>query len=239
MNRIRFWGFLAAALGGMALTIALGLWQWGRAKDKIALETAIETRRDLPPLGQEVLLLPASPDLMHRRVTLRGRWLAQDTVYLENRQMQGRAGFYVVTPLRLSGHDAAVLVQRGWIPRDMADRQRLVPVETPSGEVELQARIAPAPAKLYDFDPAARGPIRQNLDWSAFRAETGLPLVPGSVVQVGPASEGLLRDWPMPASGAEKNYGYAFQWWSLATVIFLVYVWFQFIAPARRQARRS
>ncbi len=248
----RFWLLTLAAAAGCALTVSLGFWQWGRAQDKLALEGQIQARRDLPALSQEVLLLPASPDLQHRRVALRGRWLADRTVFLENRQMDGRVGFYVVTPLQLAvpggpgapagaagpqGAGAVVLVQRGWAPRDQVDRTRLPPVETPGGEVTLEGRIAPAPAKLYDFDPAARGPIRQNLDWAAFRAETGLPLVAGSVQQLGPASEGLVRDWPKPASGADKNYGYAFQWWALASVILILYVWFQFIAPRRRASR--
>lgn len=245
----RFWLLTLAAVAGCALTTSLGFWQWGRAHDKLALEAQIQARRELPALSQEVLLLPASPDLQHRRVALRGRWLADRTVFLENRQMDGRVGFYVVTPLQLAGPDTqavpggpaaqapVVLVQRGWAPRDQADRTRLPPVETPTGEVLLEGRIAPPPAKLYDFDPAARGPIRQNLDWAAFRAETGLPLVAGSVQQLGPASEGLVRDWPMPASGADKNYGYAFQWWALASVILILYVWFQFIAPRRRASR--
>ena len=50
-------------------------------------------------------------------------------------------------------------------------------------------------------------------------------------------SDGLLREWPQPASGAGKNIGYAFQWWAIAAVIAVLYVWFQFIQP-RRQARR-
>lgn len=245
---LRFWLLTVAAVAGIALTTSLGYWQWGRARDKLALEAQILARRELPALSQQVLLLPASPDLLHRRVALRGYWLPEHTVFLDNRQMNGRVGFYVVTPLRLTaadGHEAAgagqavVLVQRGWAPRDMRQREQLPPVETPSGEVTLQARIAPAPAKLFDFDPAARGPIRQNLDWAAFRAETGLPLVAGSVQQLGPASEGLARDWPMPASGADKNYGYAFQWWAMASLIFILYAWFQFIAPRRRPARRA
>jgi surfeit locus 1 family protein len=100
--------------------------------------------------------------------------------------------------------------------------------------VTVSGRIAPAPSKLYAFDGADTGPIRQNLDLLAFRAETGLPLLEGSVQQTGAPSEGLLRDWPVPASSADKNYGYAFQWWALCGVIFLLYVWFQFIAPRRR-----
>ena len=67
------------------------------------------------------------------------------------------------------------------------------------------------------------------------RAETGLPLLDVAVRQTGgDASDGLLRDWPEPASGAETNYGYAFQWWALAALTAFLYVWFQFIAPRRK-----
>jgi surfeit locus 1 family protein len=94
--------------------------------------------------------------------------------------------------------------------------------------------MAPPPAKLYAFDTEEKGPIRQNLDLARFRAETGLPLLELSVQQAGPASEGLLRQWPQAGSGAEKNYGYAFQWWALCALIAILYVWFQLVLPRRR-----
>lgn len=227
---------------GLSVTFALGVWQWGRAQEKLSLQAAVQARQALPPLSQEVLqITPRSPDLMHRTVVLRGQWLPAHTVFLDNRQMQGRVGFYVVTPLRLqregqAGGEAVVLVQRGWAPRSFSDRAQLPNVTTPVGEVRVTGRIAPAPSKLYDFGDTNNGPIRQNLDLPAFRAETGLALVEGSVQEIGDPAEGLLRQWPVPASSADKNYGYAFQWWALCGVIFVLYVWFQFIAPRRRQA---
>ena len=194
-----------AALAGIAITLSLGAWQWGRAQQKLALQAAMEARQALPALEADALrVAPGAPDLLHRAVVLHGRWVPEHTVYLDNRQMQGRPGFYVVTPLQLAGQPQAVLVQRGWVPRDFQDRTRLPPVQTPAGEVTVTGRIAPAPAKLYEFDGGAAGPIRQNLDLSAFRAETRLDLLDGSVQQLGPPSEGLLRDWPVPASGAAK-----------------------------------
>jgi surfeit locus 1 family protein len=231
-----------SAVIGVAVTFSLGVWQWGRAHEKLALQAQQQARQALPALGQDTLrIVPRAPDLLHRTVNLRGQWLATHTVYLDNRQMQARVGFYVITPLRLSPGqvgepDAVVLVQRGWVPRSFTDRQQLPAITTPAGEVTVVGRIAPAPSKLYAFDGADTGSIRQNLDLPAFSAETGLPLVEGSVQQTGAPSEGLLRDWPVPASSADKNYGYAFQWWALCGVIFLLYVWFQFIAPRRRPA---
>ena len=171
---------------------------------------------------------------MYRPIQLRGTWLAQYTVFLDNRQMNGKAGFYVVTPLQLEGSRAAVLVERGWAPRNFMRREQLPPVETPPGQVEVRGRLAPPPAKLYEFAGAGEGSIRQNLDLAQWRAETGLALPDVAVRQTGGPSEGLLREWPEASSGAEKNYGYAFQWWALSALISILYVWFQFIAPRRK-----
>ena len=229
-----------AALVGIALTVSLGFWQWGRAQQRNDLHAAIEARAATPPVDAAALLraIDEPQGLLHRPVALRGEWLAERTVFLDNRQMNGVPGFYVVTPLRLQGLDAVVLVQRGWAQRNFARRAELPPVRTPAGTVEVRGRLAPPPAKLYAFDTEEKGTIRQNLDLDRFRAETGLPLLPLSVQQAGAPSEGLLRQWPQPASGAEKNIGYAFQWWAIAALIAILYAWFQFVQP-RRQARRT
>jgi surfeit locus 1 family protein len=223
-----------AAIAGIAATLALGEWQLGRGRSRDALQAAIEQREALPALAQATLLAPQPEQVVHRRIVVRGTWDAPHTVFLDNRQMRGLPGFYIVTPLKLEGSDRAVLVQRGWAPRDFERREKLPPVETPGGIVELAGRIAPPPARLYEFRGEERGPIRQNLDLAPFRTETGLKLVDVSVVQTGPASEGLLRDWPRPGSGSERNYGYAVQWWAMSALIAILYVWFQFIAPRRK-----
>jgi surfeit locus 1 family protein len=235
MKRMRGLLLAVAALAAFSATLSLGFWQWGRAQQKLALHASIEQRGQLPPLDERALLTAANPaQLHHRQVELRGEWVAGHTVFLDNRQLHGRVGFYVVTPLRLAD-GAAVLVQRGWAPRDFNQRDRLPPVQTPAGPVVVHGRLAPPPAKLYEFDPAAQGPIRQNLDLAQFRAETRLALLELSVQQTGAASEGLLREWPEVASGAGKNWGYAFQWWALSGLIAVLYVWFQFIVPRRRR----
>jgi len=229
-----------AALVAIALTLGLGAWQWGRGQQRSAVHEATEARARLAPLAASRLpaRLEADDPLLHRPVLLRGEWLPLRTVFLDNRQMNGVPGFYVLTPLRLQGRDEVILVQRGWIPRNFERRETLPPVPTPAGVVEVRGRLAPPPAKLYAFDKEETGPIRQNLDLTRFRAETGLPLLPYSVQQSGAASEGLLRQWPQAGSGAEKNFGYAFQWWAIAALIAILYVWFQLVLP-RRQARHA
>ncbi len=266
--RARFWLITVAAVIGVLVTLSLGQWQLSRAAQKEGLQRAIETQNRRQPLDQTNFLKLAAPNSeaqpgqenqpgtqikpipeIHRNVILRGQWASQHTVFLDNRQMNAKPGFYVVTPLLLDNSKLAVLVQRGWVARNFTDRASVPLIDTPSGPVEVQGRIAPPPSKLYELGSVDAGVIRQNIDMAKFGAETGLALMPLSVVQMsgvknsgsssrspnngsssvpstGPSKE-LLRDWPVAALTADKNYGYAFQWFGLSALITSLYVWFQ------------
>jgi len=229
---------LLATLAGVALAARLGLWQLDRADQKIAMQTSLESRSREPALdGPSLARSPlAAVAQHHRRVSLRGRWLADRTVLLDNRQMDGKVGFFVVTPLALATGSGVVLVQRGWAPRNFTSRAELPTLTTPEGSVAVDGIVAPAPSRLFEFADAASGPIRQNLDIASFARDTGLDLLPLSVQQVdapGSSADGLLRHWPAPAADVQKHYGYAFQWFALAAGIAFLYVWHRFIRPAK------
>lgn len=233
-QRTRFWIVTVSAVLMAALTFSLGQWQLNRAAQKAALQASLDQQKTLSVLTHADLVATVEfSSLRDRRVELTGQWQAAKTVYLDNRPMNQRPGFWVMTPLRIEGSDQAVLVQRGWIPRDFQDRSRLAPIETPLGTVKVLGRMAPAPGKLYEFAGAQTGPIRQNLDIAAFRVESGVPLLPTLVIETGPASEGLLREWAAPDAGLERHHGYAFQWFGLCALVVGLYVWFQLIAPRR------
>ena len=238
----RHWVVLAAAVVGVLGTARLGQWQLSRAAQKEALQAALDSRASAPVLNQASLATDASiADAQHyRRVHLHGQWVADRTIFLDNRQMNGRPGFFVVTPLRLGEGADAVLVQRGWAPRDMADRTHLPALPAQPGPVEVDGLIAPPPGRLYQFAADTAGAIRQNLDLEGFSRETGLALRPLSVLQsdnTAQPNDGLLRQWPAPAFDVQRHYGYAFQWFALAALITGLYVWFQLVRPRlRRQA---
>jgi len=229
---------LLAALALTAVTARLGWWQLDRAAQKLERQTAIDERRALPPLDDDALRLPGllATDA-YRRVLVRGRWDVAHTVFLDNRSMQSRAGFYVVTPLLLRD-GTAVIVQRGWLPRDVADPARVKPPPTPAGEVEVLGMIAPPPARFYELQAVDSGPIRQNLDVESFSAETRLRLAPLSILQLdgdgSKATDGLLRHWQLPSADVHKHYGYAAQWFALSALTLGLYAWFQIIRPRRR-----
>ena len=229
-ERGRFWLITAAALLGLAVTASLGRWQLGRAAGKEALQANIEASWRQPALDGAALASHADPGaLLHRRIVARGQWVADRTVFLDNRQMDGRPGFLVLTPLRLEGFSLSVLVQRGWVPRNFEDRARVPAIDTPQDLVEVQGGIAPAPSKLYEMGSPESGPIRQNLDLAQFRTETGLLLLGVSIQQTDVAADGLLRNWAPVGTGIDKHHGYAFQWFGLSALIALLYVWFQIV----------
>lgn len=236
---------LLAALVTAAVTARLGVWQMDRAAQKKALQQSVDARRTMPAVSGAELARDAAavPGQVHRQVELQGRWHPEATVFLENRQMQGRPGFFVVTPLVLDD-GTAVMVQRGWLPRDPLDRTRVSAPALAEGRVQVSGRIAPPPSRLYEFDGAASGPIRQNLDVVTFAREFRLELRPLSVLQTAPqtapqtpADDSLLRDWPAPAADVHKHHGYAAQWFALSALTIALYAWFQLLRPRLRRSR--
>jgi surfeit locus 1 family protein len=205
----QFWIVTLSALAMAVLTFSLGMWQLDRAaqKEKISLE-----RRDAQP------------------ISLSGRWLVDQTLYIDNRQMNAKQGFFVVTPLAISDKEY-VLVERGWIARDFMDRKKLQPIQTPAGDVTISARRLPDPAlpAVLADNAASEHPIVQFINLQSLDRSLANLTYKGYVQQLGRASEGLKRDWYEPASGVEKHYGYAFQWFALCALLVGLYIWFQWI----------
>ncbi len=235
--RYRFWLITITSVLALVATLSLGRWQLARAAQKENLQAAMDSKGQQPRLDNRSLAavldvagvasVEGIAKALHRTVNLRGTWVAERTVFLDNRQMNAKPGLYVLTPLWLEGSARVVLVQRGWVARNFIDRASVPDVAAPTGVVEVEGRIAPPPSKLYELGAPERGLIRQNLDLAQFRVESGLALLDVTVQQTGAATEGLLREWPVASSGSAKNYGYAVQWFGLSALIAILYVWFQ------------
>ncbi len=237
-------------LAAVAMTLRLGVWQLDRAQQKLALQAGIEAQAQLPALAAlDLQKVPeAARAQLNRQVLLRGQWLQDETIYLDNRPMAGRVGFVLLTPFLLEGRSEAIMVQRGWAPRDAADRTRLPALPAlPAGTVTIRGRLTATPSKVYELAADEKGLIRQNLDVAAYGQETKRVFMPLTVLQLeaapgasasAPGPDGLLRDWPAPDLGLHKHYGYAFQWFALSALLIGLYVWFQTIRP-RIRARRQ
>ena len=120
----------------IVVTVRLGFWQRDRAHQKEALEAHITQFENAPaqPVGGAPVDLK---DIEFHRVKARGSFVADKVVYLDNRPYNDQPGFYVVMPFKLAD-GGYVLVNRGWLPRNMSNRETIAPYTTPQGEIEIE-----------------------------------------------------------------------------------------------------
>jgi surfeit locus 1 family protein len=255
---------LLVTLVAVITTASLGAWQMRRAAYKQAISAEILDKnqqfarinadlfaiKNIVNEGQRSSWIEAET---HRRAELKGRWLDQHTVFLDNRQMKGRVGFYVATPLLLEGSQDVIWVQRGFAPRDFQDRSR-VPALPPSGEgLTVPGRLIAQIARTYELEakqgtegaaPQASTPPVSSRIWQnlpQIQLEAGMTLLPIALLQTQAvdAADNLQRDWPAIDTGVAKHHGYAFQWFALCALLIALYVWFQIIQPRRKSRDAS
>jgi surfeit locus 1 family protein len=225
--RFRLVPFIATVLL-VALGITLGQWQDRRAAGKIAIEQTLEARAKAGPVAVGAAAL-AMGDVEYAKVKVTGEFVRGWPLFLDNRPLKGRAGFYLLMPLKIAGSNMHVLVARGWLPRHSAERDRLPPFDTPQGTVTIEGVAKSSMGHIMQLGtaPALKpGAIVQNVDLAQFGAASGLALQPFFIEQAGASAPGemLVRDWPAPSLGVEKHQGYAFQWYALAVMALLFFV---------------
>jgi surfeit locus 1 family protein len=220
--RPTLWPTLALAVL-VAATVGLGNWQRHRGAEKEALRAQYELNARQPPIELTADSSNASA-LRFRPVRARGEFDGARQVLIDNKVHAGRAGYDVVTPLKLAGGNRYVLVDRGWIAQG-AHRSELPRVPPPRGEISVEGRINLPPARYLELKmEAGASPVRQNLDIDRIAAATGLPLLPFVIEQSSDAGDSLVRDWPPPDFGIDQHRSYMLQWYSLAGLGILLWL---------------
>ncbi len=211
---------LAAA--GVALTLALGQWQIGRAQFKESLQDRYNALSREPAVNVDGQAI-AVDDVLLRRVEVRGEYAPRFTVFVDNQIHQHRPGFHVATPLRISGSQRYVLVNRGWVP---SPQDRSMPqIRTPAGEQVVQGVAVGYSERYLELSTkVAEGNIWQNLVFERYRQATGLDLQPFILRQESVAEDGLVRVWNRPDLGRNTHLAYAFQWYALSLAMFIYYL---------------
>lgn len=223
--RFRIVPFIVSAIL-VVIGLSLAQWQTRRAEEKQAIENLLLTRQSAPVLRLEQV--PSdTQEMVFRRVRLRGHFVTGWPVYLDNRPYQGRAGFYLLMPFKMANSAAHVLVMRGWIPRDVADRTKLPAIAAPEGETVIEGIVRESVGHVMQLgqpDALRPGAIVQNLTAQDWSAASGLVFSALVVEETTVHDDGLIRDWPKPSVGIDKHRGYAFQWYGLAAMAALFFV---------------
>ncbi len=238
-----------AVLAVVILGLSLGFWQLRRAEEKAQLQSARDAAAAAPALplsaagepaaeNEGAVLpppaaqppLPAPAEVDGKGVQASGVFVAERTVFLDNRTREGIAGFHVLTPMKLLGRDSYLLVLRGWIRRDPYDRARLPPLVTPPGVVTVAGEAVaslPQPMMLgKEPPPGPQDRLWQHFEYDRFSQWADLPLYPVILRQtVEPAyRDALARDWNQPGVSVDRHFGYAFQWFALTAAAIVTWL---------------
>ncbi|MFB7665959.1 SURF1 family protein [Kitasatospora sp. NPDC056138] len=248
----RWLGGTVVALLAIAVCLWLGSWQLGRFEDRASSHTNTGSSAKAPeaavPLASVLKggAAEVGTDTVGREVTVTGSYDSAHQLLVPDRTVDGRNGYYVLTPLRTADGPAAAVV-RGWVPGAPeaagaggagSGAAARVPA-APSGQVTVSGRLqAPESSgsggavagglptgQLGTISPATLVnvlPYRTYDGWvAADAASDGLTAVPTVQPQGG---NGLsLR--------AFQNLGYTLEWFVFAG--FVVFMWFRLV---RREA---
>jgi len=209
-----------AGLVLMAVFTRLGFWQLDRAAQKVAMLQAFE--KPARSVQVSARLEPAG----FQAIRARGRYLVDKQFLIDNVVLNGRLGYFVISPLRYASGEPLLLVNRGWIEKGSAVPD--ITILKTSGLVRGKAGHLPR----VGFRP---GPaFAQHTEWPRVGvwptvAETAAELeqdVLPYVLLLDPEQEGgYLRSWNAQLAGPSMHYGYAFQWFVMAIAILAVLAW--------------
>lgn len=218
----------AAAL--LVLLVSLGNWQVRRAGEKRDIAERFERMSTAAVLGLPARDEVVADDVVFRRVEAEGSFVPEHAIYLDNKVRRGVAGYHVVMPLRIGQGPMHVLVNRGWIAAG-ASRADLPQVETPAQPVRIEGIAVLPPRRIVELSAqTVEGKVWENLVLDRYRAAHPIAIQPVVLEQHNDLGDGLVREWPRPATGAEAHLARALTWYLLAAVVGVYYL----VASVRR-----
>ncbi|MCK5829497.1 MAG: SURF1 family protein [Methylococcales bacterium] len=218
-------------LAVLSLLISLGFWQLGRADEKKIFLDQQELAIDKGSFNLLSLIDYDPKKLRYRRTEITGEYDPNHQYLIDNQIVNGRAGYFVMTPFILKGMKKAVLINRGWLPLNK-DRRVLPDISIKTKKNRLIGRINNFPVvgiKLTGAEiPTKSWPsVVQVVDVDVLSTKLGYPLFPFQVELDSTMREGYARDWKrntvMPP---EKHIAYAVQWFGLAITLTILFISF-------------
>ncbi|MGR9100328.1 MAG: SURF1 family protein [Gammaproteobacteria bacterium] len=215
----------------LPLLVSLGFWQLGRAQEKRDWLEKQNRRFALPAIEFDTGVRDDLASLEYRKVQLTGRYDRNHQFLIDNQILDGRAGYFVLTPLRMDGNGKAVLVNRGWVPADY-DRTKLPDLFIHDLHQTVVGRIQRFPGvglRMENMEiPSAGWPSRVQLaDSLAMAKKLQYPLFDFQVLLNPEMPEGYRRVWSSVSTAMppEKHVAYAIQWFALAITLTILFFW--------------
>jgi len=223
MPMMTLWAFI-----GIAILCGLGKWQLDRLQWKLGLIAAADSRSHAPPIPLDSVLGKAPADAEYTHIVTAGEFIPGKRAYLFSQLEDGRIGFQVLEPMRLT--DGRVLIiDRGFVPQvgDRPARSEPAPVGTVQVTGLWRGSQKPGP---FTPSPDFKSDIFYVRDVAAIASALGvkdpLPVTltadrstPKGIYPEGGHTRLIFRN---------EHLQYAVTWFALALVLlvmYLVYHW--------------
>lgn len=199
--------------------IRLGFWQLSRLAERKAFNRELAARATTAPVPLSGL--PRDTGAMHyRRVGINGVYDYSHQVLIANRTRNGSPGVQIVTPLRMTGNDTAVLVTRGWVyaPDGMTiDPTRWQEPDTLAGDAFVENFThGNGQPRLTQRNRSFRW-----LDQATIAKEFPYPIEPYRLILIsggGPRGPNVPPRVDVPPLDEGPHQNYAIQWFSFAAI---------------------
>lgn len=214
----RIGAFVALAAVLAALFVRLGFWQLGRLGERRARNASLAARLAEPVAPFERL----PPGAAYRRVVVRGTPDPANEIVLTGRSRNGSPGVYIITPLRRTTSDTAVLVVRGWVYSPDAATIDLSQWREDRGE--YTGYVNPLATSASPQVSTASGTQRANqrrvraLSLPSVASLLPYPVAPVYVVARDSATGNVPVRLPMLALDDGPHLSYAIQWFAFAAI---------------------
>jgi cytochrome oxidase assembly protein ShyY1 len=215
--------WITAALAVVLLAVVcveLGRWQLHRLEERKARNEV--TRSNLAAAPAPIDQIVGSQGLIGdqhawRTAVVSGRYDASKQIILKYRNIADRPGFEIVTPLVLAD-GKAVLVDRGFLPRQSSELMPLHVPAVPTGEVTVTGRL-----QRSERGGSTNGGIPDDgtarlINGPDFAKVLGLNLYDGymTISQQEPANDASFLSFPGPEIDDGPHFFYALQWFFFA-----------------------
>ncbi len=214
---------VAGALAFIAF-VSLGNWQLDRAAEK---ETLVEMFADDAPATPLDEL--DDPEL-YQWTEANGRFLTDKQVLVDNIVRDARLGYFVITPFEVSRNLPLLLVNRGWVAKGAIDGQE-TSLDLGGERSSVRGRIGNLPRVAIrggdGFADSSDGwPKRAVYPTPEEVArELDRDVEPFALLLDPKDGRGFERNWAPVVSGPSTHYGYAFQWFAMATAVLVIAGW--------------
>jgi surfeit locus 1 family protein len=218
---------------GTAVCIRLGIWQLDRLEQRRAFNAQVESMRAMPMLDLNLENPDGLASMEWRAVQVVGKYDYENQTALRNQYYNDQYGYHLITPLLLADTSTAVLVDRGWIP---ADGNSASPdwrkYDEEEDEVKLSGQIRlgtgkPAFGGVADALPedGTKLEVWNNFDLAGMSGQSPYPILP---IYIQPNMDANDAEPPIPYQPIVEltegsHFGYAFQWFTFATILFAGY----------------